>query len=128
MASISFDPSDMGVPGPPVRGPLADPGPGVRAWVPGAGAEYGRPGALPEPVAVQELFRRWPLVSSRELIHIRRALLQSRQIGGEGREHELSEPAVALLELVTSELERRRKPGRPVQAEHGEGVPDGRAL
>jgi hypothetical protein len=128
VASTSFNPSDMGVPGPTVRGPLPEPGPGVRAWAPGAVAEYGRPGVLAGPVGVQELFRRWPLVPSRELIRIRRALLQCRQMGGEGREHELSEPALALLDVVTSELERRRVPRTAGSGRAGEVVPDGRVL
>ncbi|WP_143711755.1 hypothetical protein [Paenarthrobacter aurescens] len=106
MASISFDPSDVSAPTSAVSNPFLERG---RALPSGLG-ENGTPGFLPESAVVQELFRRWPLVPSRELIRIRRALLQCRQIGRAGGGHELSEPALALLELVTAELERRRKP------------------
>lgn len=59
--------------------------------------------------AVTELFRRWPAVPSRELERIRRALLQCESTGYGGSGHQLSEPARAVLDLITAELERRRR-------------------
>lgn len=58
--------------------------------------------------AVTELLRRWPAVPSRELGRIRRALLQSEGTGYGGSGQQLSEPARAVLDLITAELERRR--------------------
>jgi hypothetical protein len=63
--------------------------------------------------AVQELFRRWPNVPTRELQRIRHALLQCLHRGHSGREHHLSETASSLLDLVTAELGRRREQVRP---------------
>lgn len=68
-------------------------------------------GYLPKPSAVQQLFRRWPFVPSRELERIRRVLLHCDEIAHPAATHRLSEPAQALLDLVTSELERRRESG-----------------
>ncbi|VXB75442.1 hypothetical protein ARTHRO9AX_190046 [Arthrobacter sp. 9AX] len=81
---------------------------------PGTHARRHEPGIEPlpaaiRPKAVQELFRRWPKVPSRELERIRHALLQCLHRGHPGREHQLSEPARELLDLVTAELDRRRE-------------------
>lgn len=70
--------------------------------------------------AVQEIFRRWPTISSRELQRIRRALLDCQRLTSPGGGHQLSEPALALLELVTDELNRRGQ-RRPVAEPPGAG-------
>ncbi|WP_035741619.1 hypothetical protein [Arthrobacter sp. MA-N2] len=66
-------------------------------------------GYLPRQSAIQELFRRWPSVPSRELERIRRVLLHCDELAHPAATHRLSEPARALLDLVTGELERRRE-------------------
>src|SRR5438105_3958501 len=62
-------------------------------------------GYLPRQSAVQQLFRRWPSVPTRELERIRRVLLHCDEIARPAATHRLSEPAQALLDLVTGELE-----------------------
>ncbi|MDI2021230.1 hypothetical protein [Paenarthrobacter nicotinovorans] len=66
-----------------------------------------KPDALLGAIAVRQLFHRWPLVPSRELERIRHVLLHCDQLGSPDTHH-LSEPAQALLELINSELDRRR--------------------
>jgi hypothetical protein len=68
-------------------------------------------GYLPRQSAVQQLFRRWPSVPSRELERIRLVLLHCDEIAHPSATRRLSEPAQALLDLVTGELERRRESG-----------------
>ncbi|UXM92059.1 hypothetical protein [Paenarthrobacter sp. JL.01a] len=81
-----------------------------RAAVPhGTHTAANKPDALPGAIAVRQLFHRWPLVPSRELERIRHVLLHCDQLGSPDTHH-LSEPAQALLELITSELDRRRTP------------------
>ncbi|MFJ4210066.1 hypothetical protein ACIPY2_16560 [Paenarthrobacter sp. NPDC089675] len=67
-----------------------------------------KPDALLGALAVRELFRRWPLVPTRELERIRHVLVHCDQLGS-AETHHLSEPAQALLELVSTELDRRRQ-------------------
>jgi hypothetical protein len=67
-----------------------------------------KPDALLGAIAVRQLFRRWPLVPTRELERIRHVLVHCDQLGS-AEAHHLSEPAKALLELISSELDRRRK-------------------
>ena len=67
-----------------------------------------KPDALLGAIAVRQLFRRWPLVPTRELERIRHVLVHCDQLGS-ADSHHLSEPAKALLELISSELDRRRK-------------------
>lgn len=66
-----------------------------------------KPDALLGAIAVRQLFRRWPLVPTRELERIRHVLVHCDQLGS-ADSHHLSEPAKALLELISSELDRRR--------------------
>ncbi|MCP2049210.1 UNVERIFIED_ORG: hypothetical protein J3D58_003282 [Paenarthrobacter nicotinovorans] len=66
-----------------------------------------KPDALLGAIAVRQLFHRWPLVPSRELERIRHVLIHCDQLGSPDTHH-LSEPAQALLELINSELDRRR--------------------
>ncbi|MEV7661698.1 hypothetical protein [Paenarthrobacter sp. NPDC089316] len=73
------------------------------------GAPSTKPDALLGAIAVRHLFHRWPLVPSRELERIRHVLLHCDQLGSPDTHH-LSEPAQALLELINSELDRRRSP------------------
>lgn len=80
------------------------------AWTADTSSEALR-GYLPRPSAAQQLFRRWPFVPSRELERIRLVLLHCDEIAHPAATRRLSEPAQALLDLVTSELERRREPG-----------------
>lgn len=68
-------------------------------------------GYLPRQNAVQQLFRRWPFVPSRELERIRLVLLHCDEIAHPAVIRRLSEPAQALLDLVTGELARRRESG-----------------
>jgi hypothetical protein len=77
----------------------------------------------PDQKAVQELFRRWPFVPSRELHRIRTALLQCLDSGHRGKEQHLSEPARELLHLVTEELGRRRATGQRDMHDGGRGSP-----
>lgn len=68
------------------------------------------PGVSPSlNAAVKDLSRRWPAVPSRELERIRRALLQSEGANYGGGGHQLSEPARALLDLISAGLQRRRR-------------------
>jgi hypothetical protein len=84
-------------------------GPGVPPLDPHASSFRDAP--LVRGRGTRELFRRWPNVPSRELAHIRRVLLLClRRPHSPGSPDELSEPARALLQLVTGEL-RRRHPG-----------------
>jgi len=69
-----------------------------------------KPDALLGAIAVRQLFHRWPLVPSRELERIRHVLIHCDQLGSADTHH-LSEPAQALLELINSELDRRRSSG-----------------
>ncbi|MFK0042158.1 hypothetical protein ACIQTW_20170 [Paenarthrobacter sp. NPDC090517] len=71
-----------------------------------------KPDALLGAIAVRQLFHRWPLVPSRELERIRHVLLHCDQLGSPDTHH-LSEPAQALLDLINSELERRRNAAAP---------------
>ncbi|WP_017197122.1 hypothetical protein [Arthrobacter sp. M2012083] len=79
-----------------------------------------KPDALLGAIAVRQLFHRWPLVPSRELERIRHVLLHCDQLGSPDTHH-LSEPAQALLELINSELERRRNAAAP------QGMPGAKA-
>ncbi len=85
---------------------------------------HGPGGSLTRQSAVQQLFRRWPLVPSRELERIRQVLLHCDELGHPAATHHLSEPAQALLDLVTVELQRRREPGKhpPLSHSPGSGV------
>ncbi|MFK0004555.1 hypothetical protein ACIQTZ_06215 [Paenarthrobacter sp. NPDC090520] len=67
-----------------------------------------KPDALLGAIAVRQLFRRWPLVPTRELERIRHVLVHCDQLGSPDTHH-LSEPAQALLDLITSELNNRRE-------------------
>ncbi|MFJ4171049.1 hypothetical protein ACIPY3_16200 [Paenarthrobacter sp. NPDC089714] len=67
-----------------------------------------KPDALLGAIAVRQLFRRWPLVPTRELERIRHVLVHCDQLGSPDAHH-LSEPAQALLDLITSELNNRRE-------------------
>lgn len=80
------------------------------AWAQETSTETWR-GYLPRHSPVQQLFRRWPSVPSRELERIRRVLLHCDEISHSDSTHRLSELAQALLDLVTGELERRRDSG-----------------
>lgn len=82
---------------------------------------HGPGGSLSRQSAVQQLFRRWPRVPSRELERIRQVLLHCDELGNPAATHHLSEPAQALLDLVTTELERRRKPGEHLPLSHSQG-------
>ncbi|MDQ0236039.1 hypothetical protein J2S91_002390 [Arthrobacter bambusae] len=82
---------------------------------------HGPGGSLSRQSAVQQLFRRWPRVPSRELERIRRVLLHCDEIGNSAATHHLSEPAQALLALVTAELERRNEPGKHPSLSHSPG-------
>lgn len=68
--------------------------------------------------AARRHFHRWPLVPSRELKRIRQVLLHCASVGSTESVNELSEPAQALLDLVTAELQRRG------QTVHPAGPPD----
>jgi hypothetical protein len=82
---------------------------------------HGPGGSLSRQSAVQQLFRRWPLVPSRELERIRRVLLHCDELGHPAATRHLSEPAQALLDLVTAELERRNEPGKHPVLSHSPG-------
>ncbi|UYY82432.1 hypothetical protein OIT41_05050 [Arthrobacter sp. YA7-1] len=82
---------------------------------------HGPGGSLSRQSAVQELFRRWPLVPTRELERIRRVLLHCDELGHPAATRHLSEPAQALLDLVTAELERRNEPGKHPVLSHSPG-------
>ncbi|MEV7605851.1 hypothetical protein AB0N65_10485 [Paenarthrobacter sp. NPDC089322] len=86
-----------------------------------------KPDALLGAIAVRQLFRRWPLVPTRELERIRHVLIHCDELGSADTHH-LSEPAKALLELITNELERRRRPEAvPTTPATKESVPKGSA-
>ncbi|MGK3647205.1 hypothetical protein [Pseudarthrobacter enclensis] len=81
--------------------------------------------------AVQELLRRWPHVPTRELDRIHRALIHCQQTQHPGNAGKLTEPALALLDLVTAELSRRRlQAGKstPSPADEQEVPRDGRSF
>lgn len=80
------------------------------AWTQEAARDHLR-GFLPRQAAIQELFRRWPFVPSRELERIRLVLLHCDEIAHPAATHRLSEPGQALLDLVEGELRRRRESG-----------------
>lgn len=80
------------------------------AWTPDPSGDTWR-GFLPRQTAIQQLFRRWPFVPSRELERIRLVLLHCDEIAHPSATHRLSEPGQALLDLVEGELERRRESG-----------------
>jgi len=127
MASISPEPSGIQASPQHPTGASANARSGTPTWAADASSYPGPAGSLHRAAAVQELFRRWPLVPSRELERVRRVLLQCQNIGPHS-ENGLSEPAQALLELVTTELERRRATGPPVPARPVEVDPYGRSL
>lgn len=77
-----------------------------------------KPDALLGAFAVRELFRRWPLVPTRELERIRHVLVHCDQLGSP-ESHHLSEPAKALLELVSAELDRRREAAKAAHPASG---------
>ncbi|MFE4196117.1 hypothetical protein ACFRJ9_09655 [Paenarthrobacter sp. NPDC056912] len=87
-----------------------------------AAGAHGNHGALSKPdallgaIAVRQLFHRWPLVPSRELERIRHVLIHCDQLGSADTHH-LSEPAQALLDLINSELDRRRASGKTPEAD-----------
>lgn len=60
-----------------------------------------------ELAASRHHFGRWPLVPSRELKHIRQILLHASSVGATEESSDLSDSARDLLELVTTELQRR---------------------
>ena len=80
------------------------------SWTPDTSDESWR-NHLPRHSALQQLFRQSPSVPSRELERIRLVLLHCDEIAHTAATHRLSEPAQALLDLVTGELERRRESG-----------------
>ncbi|MGP0224450.1 hypothetical protein [Paenarthrobacter sp. NCHU4564] len=77
-----------------------------------------KPDALLGAIAVRQLFRRWPLVPTRELERIRHVLVHCDQLGSP-ETHHLSEPAQALLDLITGELERRREAAKAAHPASG---------
>lgn len=83
---------------------------------------HGPGGSLSGQSAVQQLFRRWPRVPSRELERIRQVLLHCDELGNPAATHHLSECAQALLALVTAELERRREPEKHLPLSHSPGL------
>ncbi|MDP9903093.1 hypothetical protein [Arthrobacter bambusae] len=93
------------------------------SWTHGPSTES-RLGCLPGQRAVQQLFRRWPFVPSRELERIRRVLLHCDEIAHPATTRSLSEPAHTLLDLVTAELERRREPGHHQPLNQGQAAAD----
>lgn len=86
-----------------------------------------KPDALLGAIAVRQLFRRWPLVPTRELERIRHVLIHCDELGSPGTHH-LSEPAQALLDLITTELERRRSPGEVPTMAKGQAVAKGQVI
>lgn len=109
-AMVSIQPSHAHLRGRKVDHPGVRAAPRGASWTQDSSSELWR-GCLPRPSAVQELFRRWPSVPSRELERIRGVLLHCDEISHSDSTHRLSEPAQTLLDLVTGELERRREAG-----------------